>query len=45
MGISWRKSFDNLDELFHGARYARERKEKQLKAMQATLDSAAKKEE
>ena len=45
MGISWRKSFDHLDELFHGARYARERKEKQLKAMQITLDSTAKKDE
>lgn len=45
VGISWRRSFDNLDELFHAGRYARQQKEKQMKVIQAALDSTSKHEE
>jgi len=45
VGISWRKSFDNVGEFFRGNKYALKQKQKQLQLMQASLDSAAKKEE
>ncbi len=37
VGVTWRKSFDNLGEFFHGKKYARKQKDLELKKMQEEI--------
>jgi Uncharacterized protein conserved in bacteria len=39
VGISWRKSFDNLEELFHGRAYARKKLEQEQKKLTQPSDT------
>ncbi len=41
VGISWRKSFDNFGDFFHGNKYARKQKEKLELKLKGPVDSAA----
>ncbi|RYE24043.1 MAG: hypothetical protein EOP51_08710, partial [Sphingobacteriales bacterium] len=40
VGISWRKSFDNFEEFFHGARYARKKMEDEQKRLSQPVDTS-----
>jgi hypothetical protein len=40
MGLSWRKSFDNFSDFFHGSNYARKNKEKEASDADSTNKNA-----